>query len=1253
VPRLDPAGRGIHLVWSWPYLLPLSHGGYDLQRLEQIEERWTSRCELIDQALMRVLSVRPEQQAPLGPLRMQLGAEFEPIWDPKGFSPAPVPRSAGHVGDGKAGVAVALQQNAVATSAMAAATGFVVFIQELTQVVERVTVEVVGKLAITIGLSGGKTVGVDIGHGMPAKMELRAPVIDTVLVYTLSPETVRICAYDRPSAKGQPDPWAHAPYIVKGLTLPIHQADPTLTTSSQEYAAAIFRVLPGETLSKVDFDRLAATLRAPTAASSLGRSGGRTVLVRSDPTQSYEELSFNSQLSTLAVHPMARRVLGFGYADRHVIPGRTYIYRLTGRFEAADLSDAIYDVHDVPSTTVLPAAFSIRDVTFRFQTPVKVVLNPVPPSAALHAVSRHGIRVDTSGYDSSYVLPSLASWSASIILPKPVTRLVLEVAVGHSFKYAVGMPWAFGSPLATILPPGPTVTLTFPIPIMELRLVGVGTLYALRIPSGAAGVGPVFADSAPIVFQAQPLPAPPLTLAASGLQQPPTTLTGLIDESTPVPPRSLPGFDLRWLPASTSGLTVWPKDLDAGPPLDAIGYQIEHRDVTLPATYGAWEPISGGDNLTLGSRSAVNETLGLEYGTDLGAVFPATRKKPATGSYLLHHSDIFGQTDPSTGVTRPPAALGSSHQYQIRAMDAVGRVSSTTTLSAVVRLEKHIPPPLPTGPQPSPSLDASGHLTSPPGPRARAIVKGAPGLTAADTALLGTHQNAILLEWGWRQAERDLDPTTAEFRVYSTAPSDVVNATIASVTSSAGTWRLVMTTDQALVTDELVGQWISSGGYPYQVSHNGAGTNPLVTVAVSKLQPTRAPVPGPVTFGRPLRPEHQRPTGWSQRVAVYPLTVGDTYSHVFHDVLNLSLAHPRDGIWVGVSAADAEPYVADELTSGLNSNRPGNESAIVTSAVAARFQGQPIFTPPPPIEDVPEQVTDEPTGRQVLASIDVDALLAGALPAGSPIALERCSIDDVISRTSLSGTDVVLTLPDGTQETIPFPNSADHAAVVASLNSDNPERLVNKYVLHLVAASTNPNSFFSRISVDLDKVGAVKDRLPPKPGRYLYLVRAADALGHISDGGAILPIAVRVPSMALAVTPQRRGLTSTDTSVTLAVAFRDDPDTTTALLFAFFDPAHTSPITQAEAELLRIPNRRDLYPNDGLRLRLSDGTLLAPKLVKSLADVDVVIEADGTRVANLSVTATKDSWATLWCFGLSRDGIPSYVDGPIGIGVRS
>ena len=66
------------------------------------------------------------------------------------------------------------------------------------------------------------------------------------------------------------------------------------------------------------------------------------------------------------------------------------------------------------------------------------------------------------------------------------------------------------------------------------------------------------------------------------------------------------------------------------------------------------------------------------------------------------------------------------------------------------------------------------------------------------------------------------------------------------------------------------------------------------------------------------------------------------------------------------------------------------------------------------------------------------------------------------------------------------------------------------------------------------------------------------------------------------------------------------------------DPPGADPPPQGEAELLRVPNRRDLYPHDGLRLLLSDGTLLAPAVVKALSDPDVTVAGNGTRVATLS-----------------------------------
>ena len=259
----------------------------------------------------------------------------------------------------------------------------------------------------------------------------------------------------------------------------------------------------------------------------------------------------------------------------------------------------------------------------------------------------------------------------------------------------------------------------------------------------------------------------------------------------------------------------------------------------------------------------------------------------------------------------------------------------------------------------------------------------------------------------------------------------------------------------------------------------------------------------------------------------------------------------------------------------------------------------------------------------------------------------------MLSRTTVAGNDVLLTHPDGTTQVIPFPNPADHAAVLWTLNGTDPQRLENRYLLHLLAAATDPEALFARPSGDIVTLGPVADRLAPKPGRFFYYLRAADALGHLSAGGALLPVVVRVPSTAAAAAPTRRALAGAGGAATLTVAVPADPDTTVVLLFADVSPPKAMPKAQPDAELLRVPNRRDLYPNDGVRLQLVDGTLLTPVAVKLLSDASVTVEADGTRVASLSVVVPAGGWATVWCYALTLDGQPSRPCGPFGHGVMA
>ena len=1253
IPRLDPGFEGIHLVWSWPDNLPLSKDGYDVQRLEWRRGEHERRCETIDRATLSALKIQGEVPALLGPLRLKTGVRLTPLL-------SRLPAAGRAPGDDLGAFAEIHRRettrdiSGLMNAPFAADTAaFVradadVLIQEFKESVPVVYVTI-DRASLVVAMCAGKVALARVV--LNGNVTLTAPAIDRVCIYLQDVdevESIRICAEYAGASDAR---WRDAPYIARRLTIPVSQADPSLTTPAEEYARAKSRLRGTEALAQADFERMTAVLRVA-ALSSGARCGEQTLLTRADPAEEFEQTTFNSMLASLAIHPKLRRVLGFGHADNHeLLAGKTYVYRVTGRFRADDLNDRILSLARVPTDVTLPAAFHIGEVGFRLPTSAAITLDPEPSSAATIAVSRRGLVVREELGTLPWFLPNLDGCSLVIDFPSPLTELKLEVSSQHTFRYAAGLGWAWPtSGLQTPLGPGPVVELTFATAITQLRIYGNGMLFALRIPPiGAGGIVEISAVTSPVTYDKLPLPKPPVVVSLANLQQPPTAVVGEINQSTSLPTRPAIGFDIRWMPASVDNLPVWPTDLGAGPPLDSVAYVIDHRLVNSPTVFGAWEPLQADDNLTLGSRDSASVAQSLEYGCDLDAVFPLVRQADGSSGALLHVTDIFEATDPSTTTLRVPPPPGTLHQYGIRAMDIVGRLSGVPTLSNVARLETHIPPPVPVGPQDVVALEGN-EMRSPPGPRARVLIKGAPGLTPADLATLGTHDNAIVLEWGWRTHEREIDPATEEFRVYRSRPLDTIAATIVSIAASPPNLALAIQADLPLETDELAGQWLSSNGAAFQVVQNTAGTTPTILVRPPTVQPGATPNPGPIIFGRPLRPTHQRPSGWDERVAIYPLLAAETYRHVFYDLLQLSATKPRDHVWLGVAAADAQSYVADELTVGPFANRPGNESGIATCTASGRYYGQPIFSVPPPLGDVPELVTDEPTGRPVLATLDLPALLNGTLPNGAAVIVERCDSDAVFSRLSVAGNDIRMARDDGTAQTIAFANPGDQATVLSTLNSDAPQSMARRYLLHFAVAFDQSDQLFKQPSNDVHRVAPFADRLAPKASRFVYRVRAVDAAGHVSSGNAILPIVVRVPSTVPGPTPKKQTLTTTNADATLTVSVAADAETTSLILFSVATPAGTRPDAQGPASLLRLANRRDLYPMDGIRLLLSNGTLLPPTLSKRLDDADIRVVAD-LRFADLRVPAARGEWLDLWCFSVTRDGSVSGMCGPFGTGV--
>ena len=358
-------------------------------------------------------------------------------------------------------------------------------------------------------------------------------------------------------------------------------------------------------------------------------------------------------------------------------------------------------------------------------------------------------------------------------------------------------------------------------------------------------------------------------------------------------------------------------------------------------------------------------------------------------------------------------------------------------------------------------------------------------------------------------------------------------------------------------------------------------------------------------------------------------------------------------MWVGVSAADDQSYVDDALPSTVaNGGRPGNESAIATAAAAARFLGRPQFVVPPPLPDVPEVVVDEPAGDGVLAAIDLPALLASvAIPAGHLVQLDRIPLDGVVGclRANADGT-IGATFPGGTTASYTLANPSDQAALMAQIASGEPARVANRFLLDFVLrfrAQLEP-LWLEALPAPV-AFGKLTDTLPPKAGRFVHRIRIADRAGHLSAGAAVVPQVVRVPSLRSPSPPQIK-TTAVAGSARLRVEarVRDAFDVAWVILFESVEDAAAPPSDndrnlREAAQLLRLPNARDRYPNDGVRLRLADASLLAPSTVLD-ASAGTVEPPD--RVLSTTLSPGHDQRVALWAVTMTRDGVTSRYAGP-------
>ena len=1210
IAQVEPPLSGIHVLWSGPHAWVYSPVGWTIER-RPFERRFPLDCFDLTPSQLALLRARHEFAMRFGTLTARLGT-----------------------GPVALGVASA--------STLASATGAVreVITLELATTQPQVTVRAQAKLSFAAALRDGKVVAASADVPGVATHTLSALGIDSVVVYALGLSALGYCIRREDAT----DDWRDATPIAR-VQIPIRELMPALATPAAELAEAKSRLLPGESLDDAEFGHLADILRDVVRTDGPPRPLDLALLVRDDPSAEFTELRALDPLASVLPHPKWRRVLGFSYfdADPALVVGQAYEYRVVGGWPAPDLADTVYGFHTIPSGTPLAAEFYLRDVRVRLPSPSTVTLRDVP--AGLRTVTRRGIAL-TPERAPFWLGSDVDGWSIVVDFPSPVKSVVLEVGANHALEFAAGAAWLAPSTAAPV-PAGERPQLDFATPIHQLRLGGHGFLCALRVranPPAAATIEPVATVLPPVVLANTARPAPPLAATVANLQQPPAVAADDLPASPP-PPRHALGFDVRWLPAPLPGLVNWPPDLPP-PPMEAALFQVEHAGAG--ATPLAWEPLLVEENFMTGHRDDSALVAALGVGLDLMTAFPEVRA-PEAGGTTLHWNDVFDFPDAGEAVRRPLPEPGSFHRYRVRAVDVIGRTSTTWTETGDARLEKWVPPPLPAGPDASKAdMLARPALT---GVQARVLVRDAPDLTDAERALLGTSANAIVLRWGWHASQREQDRYATQFRVYATRRRlDALPGTLAAVSDLGnGLYAATISLDEPIVADASAGLRLDAG-YPFEiVAHAGGGAGSALAITLRTRVPQGGafarPTPGNVLLPIRLTPDRTRAPAWGPRIEVQSITAAEEVyaSAPIRNFLQLSPDHPYDEAFVGVSVADAQAYVPDPLGAGL----PGNESAIVAVPVQGRWQGRPEVVDAPALADVPVLVTPEPAARPLAFTLDLSPLLPDSGLTGTErVRPERVAADEVFRAYRTDGTRVIARVlapaasGDAEQDVL-VPNADDHAGIVDALAGADVGALADRYAVFLAASHPYKARMFAPSTGVAIALPSFDETLPNRGARYVYRLRLADAAGHLSNDGVTLRGIVRVPATTRVAPPRRDAAQPGDPRNRLRVRIDGPAEVTRVLWFRRqLPPAQR---VDDDAELLRVPGARHLAATDAIRLRLADGTLLAPEL-KSLADADVV-GAPPSRTFVLDVPAALGEKHRVWAIAVTRDGIVSELGG--------
>jgi hypothetical protein len=1208
IPQVDADGRGIHVLWFGPVRWGYAPGGWVIERRLYPGPTVEPVCNFLSDKEIILLDGPRERRLDFGVLTLEDG-----LW-PEHLT--------------------STEQNPKAAQ---------VFRVRLDRPREGVDVTVQGPASFGYALRGGKVVATSGPFfGELAHHRFREIGIDVVVIHALESRGLTVCVLPDERESGG---WS----FVGQRQLPLKELDPALADVNDEVHEALSRLLPAETLNPDEVLDVLERLRPVAARSGPPPASFWTLLLREPDEEDVMEVGGIDPLRALVSHPSWRRALGFGLFDEDpaLEPGKVYQYRITGELPRADLIDAVYGFHTVPTGTALPAVFQLGELGVRLNRPASIEL-AWDKNQEMPAVGRRGLRLRPLD-GSPWLLPNFGKTRLVLDFPEPVRVVELELDEGHELEWRAGS-MGIGPAEDGQVPPGPRPRLVFSAPREQVRLEGEGLLFSVRVPADPGvppdKLFPVSIVLPPVVFDDTKRPAPPVFVAAHSLQASPPALP----PGGGPPKREALGLEVLWTPALLGGLEVFPPGAGVAPPTEATLFEIEHREEKASGDpLSDWTPIlpPPEENWVTGDRDAAVHENKPFPGADLLELFPEEGRETPGNKLGLRWRDVFDFPEglpENTDLHRKPPEPGGFHRYRIRSVDSVGRPSEDWTESNPVLLEKRVPPPEPVGPDPDPDADP---LPTARGVQVRVLVPGAPDLTAEETALLGSSQNAIVLRWGWHAEQREMDPLAAEFRVYGRrGDPDAVTGRITQVTNlGQGRYDVTLQMDRPVPAGEAVGVYVSAPK-AFRVDSHGTGTVITARLSTRVTGPGGtfpAPVTGPVRLPVRVSADFRKPAAWDQRLQVVPLTTASTYQVVLRDRLTLSESQPRDTVWVGVSTADAQDYVPDALPGG---GRPGNESSIVPVRCDGRYYGRPgLVETLPPLGPVPRVRTPEPKGRSVSFDLDLTGFVpSNPFAAGSAVRPERVSAGAVVRACRIDGTGRILArapepLRPGDVEIEMGQNLApeDRAAIQVALASFELGRLADRHLVWLASRHPYRDRLFEIATPDTVPFKAFPQELPGAGERWLYRLRRGNAAGRLSPETQMAAVVVRVPSPAPGAPPERLPVRDIDPPGVMRLRVPGDAVLTQMVLFLTPPPSEGGLLR--EAELLRAP---DTAEPEKLRLRTADGTLQEP-IVVDLNGPDLMVDTDGSRI--LVLQAREEPWV-VQAATVTEDGVPSLLAGP-------